>query len=338
MLEKPNLDDALIIDCLQTSFGFTVTQLEFLPIGNDPTAWVYKVSTAADLYFLKVKQGHLALKSVYVPHALYQSGITQIVTPIPNRAGELWTGIPLSNYKLILYPYIDGRSGMEVGLSDAQWTELGTILRQIHRTNLHPQIDTFVGRESFIPNTNWTTVTIQAIEPKLSQTSFNDSYEAELAAFWNEHAEEIKRIVNRTHELGQLVNARSLPFVICHADIHTANMLVDVQGQLFIVDWDGAIFAPKERDLMFIIGEKDKTSPHERAFLEGYGATEIDWQAMAYYRYEWVVQEIAEYGELIFLTPNLGEATRADAVRGFKQLFLKGDVVEQAYTSEKWLT
>lgn len=337
MLERPNLADSQIITGLQTAFGFTVTELTFLPIGNDPTAWVYKVSTETELYFLKVKQGHLDLGSVYVPHALYQSGITQIVTPILNRAGELWTGIPLANYKLILYPYIDGRSGMEVGLSDAQWTELGAILRRMHSTNLHAQIDLFVGRESFIPNPRWTSA-IQAIEPKLSQTTFHDAYKTELAAFWNEHTEEIKRIINRTHELGQLVKARSLPFVICHADIHTANVLVDSQGKLYIADWDGSIFAPKERDLMFIIGEKDKTSLHEQAFLEGYGAVEIDWQAMAYYRYEWVVQEIAEYGELIFLTSDRGEVTRADAVRGFKQLFTKGDVVEQAYKSEKWLT
>jgi spectinomycin phosphotransferase len=263
-----------------------------------------------------------------VPDELYLSGITRIVAPIPNLAARLWT--PLADYNLILYPYINGRSGMEIGLSDEQWTELGIILRQIHGTGLRPLIDGIVRRESFIPNTKWTAA-LQAIEPKLTQTPFNDSYEAELAAFWNQHADEIKHIINRTGELGQSAKARSLPFVLCHADIHTANVLVDSQGQLFIIDWDGPIFAPKERDLMFIV---EQNSEGVSAFFKGYGAVEIDWQAIAYYRYEWVVQEIAEYGELIFLTSNLGDVTRAEAVRGFKQLFDPGDVVDEAYKSE----
>ncbi len=335
MLEKPNLEDALIIDCLQAAFGFAVETLEFLPVGNDPTAWVYKVSTVSRPYFLKVKRGDVPPSTVHVPRGLYEAGIQQIVTPVPNHSGELWT--PLAGFNLILYPYIDGRSGMEIGLSSEQWTKLGAILKRIHQTRLSPQIDTIVPRESFVPNSKWTAALL-AIEPKLIQHAFNTPYEAELAIFWREHAAEIMRINERTHELGQLLKARSLPFVICHADIHTANILVKSSGQLYVVDWDGTIFAPKERDLMFIIGEKNHPSPHERAFLSGYGSADIDWQAMAYYRYEWVIQEIAEYGELIFLTANIGDVTAADALSGFKQLFDAGDVVEQAYKSENALS
>ena len=332
MLERPNLADDRILACLQQQSGLEIISLEFLPLGNDPTAWVYKVSTAQNHnYFLKVKRGDIASASVYVPHHLHASGIEQIVAPIPNIDGELWT--PLAEYVLILYPYIAGQTGMDLGLSTEQWTELGAILHKIHATHLSVEIAMKIPRESFVPNHKWSAA-IRAIEPKLTQTIFNDSYEAELAAFWNQHADEITRIISRTHELGRLVQAHSLPFVICHADIHTANVLVDAQEQLFIVDWDGVIFAPKERDLMFILGERSNTSAQEQAFLSGYGQTDISWLAIAYYRYEWVVQEIAEYAELVFLAPNIGDVTKQDAVRGFKQLFQTGDVVDQARASE----
>lgn len=44
----------------------------------------------------------------------------------------------------------------------------------------------------------------------------------------------------------------ALDFVLCHADFHDANLLIDPTGRLFIVDWDEIILAPKERDLVFV--------------------------------------------------------------------------------------
>ncbi len=332
MLEKADLADSLIIDCLQQKFGLAIVSLEFLPIGNDSTAWVYKVSTAQNHnYFLKVKRGDFLPASVYVPHYLQMSGIEQIVAPLPNNDGELWA--LLADYVLILHPYIAAQTGMEIGLSTGQWTQLGAILRKIHSTHFTVEIELKIPRESFILKSKWMR-TIQALQEILSQRTLNDVYEQELSAFWKQRAKEITNIVSRTQELGRLLQNHALPFVICHADIHTANVLVDSHGQLFIVDWDGTNFAPKERDLMFVVGERSNTSDQEQAFLNGYGVTEINWLAIAYYRYEWVVQEIAEYAELVFLATNIGDVTKQDAVRAFQQLFYSGDVVDQARKSE----
>ncbi|MEZ4836015.1 MAG: phosphotransferase [Caldilineaceae bacterium] len=81
---------------------------------------------------------------------------------------------------------------------------------------------------------------------------------------------------------------RNLPHVLCHTDIHTANVLVDPGGDLHIVDWDQPLFAPKERDLMFFVqnGPGEPVEPSVRHFFHGYGDTVIDWTALAYYRYE----------------------------------------------------
>jgi spectinomycin phosphotransferase len=226
---------------------------------------------------------------------------------------------------------------MDIGLSNEQWTEFGTILQTIHATNFPLSLVEKIPRESFIPNPGWTAA-IQLVKSHLEQNIVKDSFATELADFWTQHTNEIASIVSRTQELGRQLQARSLPFVICHADIHTANVLVDTEGRLFIVDWDGAMFAPKERDLMFVVGQRSNTSAQEQAFMKGYGITDMDWQAVAYYRYEWVVQEIAEYANLVFIESSVGDVTKQDAVRGFKQLFESGDVVDQAYQSENWLS
>jgi spectinomycin phosphotransferase len=83
---------------------------------------------------------------------------------------------------------------------------------------------------------------------------------------------------------------------------------------------------------MFVVGDAQ-----EDQFFQGYGRTEINTLALAYYGYEWVVQEIGDYAERVFFMPELGAATRADAVQEFKALFQPGNVVEAAYNSERQL-
>jgi spectinomycin phosphotransferase len=100
---------------------------------------------------------------------------------------------------------------------------------------------------------------------------------------------------------------------------------------MHIVDWDETLLAPIERDLMFIDGAANR---EKDLFYRGYGETEVDPLALAFYRYEWVVQEFGDYGERVFLTADTGEATKEDAVREFVALFAPGDVVEAAYRSD----
>jgi len=65
-------------------------------------------------------------------------------------------------------------------------------------------------------------------------------------------------------------------FILCHADIHAWNLLIDVNGRLYIVDWDTLIFAPKERDLMFVGaglgGNGHSLQEEETLFYQGYGS------------------------------------------------------------------
>jgi spectinomycin phosphotransferase len=107
------------------------------------------------------------------------------------------------------------------------------------------------------------------------------------------------------------------------------------------VDWDQPILAPKERDLMFVLGAVGgdaRTPRQEDLFFQGYGSREIDPLTMAYYRYEWVVQEIGAWGEDVFLRDDVGDETRQDSAVHFRYLFDPGDVVEAAYESESRLS
>lgn len=322
MLEKPDLADEIIVAALQKSYAIVISRLHFLPIGNDATAWVYQVKTEDAVYFLKVKQGEVVPASVGVPHWLKEQGIAQVVAPLSTRDGELW--VQVDSFSLILYPFVAGRTGMEQGMTPSQWIELGRVLKRIHTTRLASRLAAQVPRETFVPA--WAE-RAKRLHRRVLTEKFTDYYAQALAEFWRARQAEIAQIVARTEEIGHELQTRSLPFVLCHADIHTANVLLDADGDLFIVDWDQPIHAPKERDLMFV------PDMHAAHFFQGYGETEVDRLAIAYYRYEWVVQEIGDFGARIFASPTFGEKTRVDSLRGFRQLFDPGDVVEAAYRS-----
>jgi spectinomycin phosphotransferase len=107
---------------------------------------------------------------------------------------------------------------------------------------------------------------------------------------------------------------------------------------MFIIDWDEAILAPRERDLMFVLeyasrATKAGNNPTD-LFFEGYGNTEVKQLVHTYYRYEWVVQDLGGYGESVFYISEFGDVTKRDAVQRIKGMFAPGGVVNTAYEAD----
>jgi spectinomycin phosphotransferase len=323
MIEKPPIPDDLLISTLRRHYHMVVTGLQFLPVGNDATAWAFKANgQAGGAYFLKIKKSPLYAPGVEIPFALNAKGLPQVLAPLPRQDGALW--VDLGEFNLILYSFIAGENGGERGLSGSQWSELGRILRAVHTTCLGADLVAKVHTESFQPQ--WGPM-VRTLDYLLQEVAFNRPCEIELARFWQTRRNEIFKLLARTEKLGRSLRLEPPGFVLCHADIHPFNILLDGEGSMYIVDWDGLIYAPKERDLMFI-GDPAR---EVQAFYERYGPVLVNPLAQAYYHYEWVVQEIGDFGERVFLMEDIGPATREQALKGFFQLFQPGDVVEGAY-------
>ena len=325
MLEKPDLSDAQIQTCLNASFGINVENLEFLPIGNDSNAWAYRIETPKKKFFLKIRNSLPKLASLHVPAYLHSVGINNPVAPIRTSQSDLYAS--LGDFVLIMYEWIGENSAWGMTLSVEQWQDWGNIMRQIHETLVTPELQTIMSKEGF--RSQWDELFCKVNQ--LAQTKqFDDPIQQKMAMLWKQQQVVIDRIYAQLVELGTQLQSQTHKFVICHADIHQANIMIDDQNTIRIVDWDEVIIAPKERDLMFFISEKFDLQPQ---FAEGYGDSAFNRVTLAYYRHEWVVQEFADYGERIFLSDYLSENEKQFAYEEFKQLFDPQDVVASALSA-----
>lgn len=328
MLTKPDLPDEEIIACLQTEYEIRAAQVFFLPLGADRNTAVYRVVADDEAqHFLKLRRGIFDETSVTLPKYLSNLGIEPIIAPVATRTGQLWASMDV--FKVILYPFVAGQDGFDLDLSDRQWVDLGTALKSIHSAALPPTLARRIRQETYSPHWRKTLKTFLA---RIEDDAFEDSLSERLAAFLRIKRAEIFDLVGRAERVAVTLQAQSPDFVLCHSDIHAGNILIDASGALFIVDWDEPILAPKERDLMFI-GDVWYRTAEEALFYQGYGRTQIDPVALAYYRYERIVEDTAIFCERIFLSAE-GSEDREQCFRFLSGAFLPNHVIDIAYRSD----
>ena len=334
MLEKPDIDEAKIIHCLMDDFGLEIKEITFLPLGADLNTAVYRVSAKDGKdYFLKLRSGEFNEASVTVPKFLGESGLKQVIPPFPVQDGKLWAELP--PYKVILYPFMEGHDGYEEKMSAQQWVEFGAAMKKFHTMEFPEEISRGVPHETFSPR--WRD-TVKSFLGRIKNETFNEPVAAQMAAFLKSNSRETLELVVRSERLAQTLQNQPLEFILCHADIHGWNLLINNTGELYIVDWDTLILAPKERDLMFIggaLGDSGYTpQQEEKLFYQGYGRSDIDQGAIAYYRYERILEDIGVYCKQIFLSDEGGD-DRRQALEYLESNYLPGGTIERAYQLDK---
>ncbi|MBL8055378.1 MAG: aminoglycoside phosphotransferase family protein [Anaerolineales bacterium] len=335
MLEKPALDEGRLAACLQADYGLAAVQLTFLPLGADLNTAVYRAdSSAAPPRFVKLRRGAFNELAVALPRCLRDQGLDQVMAPLATQAGRLWAD--LDPYTVSVYPFVDGQDGYAVPLSEAGWIELGRTLRRLHAADLPPALRARLPREAYSPE--WRRLVQRLLEHAAqAQAAPPDPVAAEAAAVLRDQREAITELVERAGRLAAVTQARAPAATPCHADLHAGNLLIGADGAVFIVDWDEPLLAPKERDLMYVggglMGGWRRPAEETALFYQGYGTAPIDPAALAYYRYERIIQDIAVIGRQL-LWSAAGGQDRAVHLGYLKSNFQPGGVLEIARQAE----
>lgn len=209
-------------------------------------------------------------------------------------------------------------------------SQFGAAIKKLHSFDIPSSITKDIPRETL--SSKWRE-TIKAFLMRIEHEVFEEPVAVKMALFLKSKSSEILKLVERAEELAITIQKQPLEYVLCHADMHGWNLIIDKEA-LYIVDWDTLIFAPKERDLMFIgagIWDSGLTAAEEESlFYKDYGQTKINQDVLAYYRFERIIQDIGDYCEYIFLSDEGGD-DRMQCFEYLKSNFLPGGTIERAY-------
>lgn len=283
MLTEPNFDKSIIKSRLEENYQFKISSLTFIKGGE--ASWGYKVETnEGKLYFCKIHSGLTEYKKRFeLTYKLFNdAGIKNITHPIKTKDGNLV--FYLDKYPTALFNFISGSNANDQKLNDKQRFALGGLLGKIHQAK--KVIGDFAIKEDFkYGSIDRLLETLGKIDVYLKDSSM---YKSKTAQLLMGSKEKILKRIKELDELGEKLRSQNIDFVICHSEPHPWNTMIDEKGEVYLIDWDDSLFAPKEKDLNMIKDDQVK--------LEGYksivGDFKINQEIIHYYQMEWNISEI----------------------------------------------
>jgi spectinomycin phosphotransferase len=302
MHEAPPIDLSELRACLRVDYALDASSLEFLPVGDTHSA-IYRVDCWDAAYLLKLRPDALYEAAALAPRYLLENGVAEVIAPVPTASGPLWT--TLGRWRALLFPFVAGTTGWS-DMTDDHWRETGRIFRRIH-TVAAPASMADLRSESFDPSAYGEA--LDSLDKQIAEASDDGEALRSVREAWHEYRATIAAEMSALTRLAPGLREKRLPRVICHADLHPGNLLRTDNGRVYVIDWDDVILAPKERDFIF-------TGEPGDPFFDGYGATEVDWEAVTYYRCERCVTDLIEYARDMFR--DLGEETKRVSAERFR--------------------
>lgn len=293
------MDQTLLTTAMQAGYGFEVAHLEFLQRGWGGDCYRAETHSGA-CYFLKLHnlgpQGAFAASSrdFYLPlmDQLYNQGIlSHIPHPLRTRSGAL--SLAVGPRELVVSPFIQGELvgyGQMYQEVMAQFADLvGTLHASLPRLSFeHPFIDRF--EIAFEPALRKHLVALDAINSRHSPGM------QQLQVALLPRREEVYKVLNRLKTLQTRAKAAQPEMVVCHTDLHGNNLMRDAQGNLYLLDWENAMIAPREHDMIFFAGDPpgvwDVFWPVYRRRFPG---VELDPYLLSFYFHRRGLEDIADF-------------------------------------------
>jgi spectinomycin phosphotransferase len=252
MLVEPDLDRGVLAAALRRDYGLAASAVRFLPVGE--TAWCYQViDERGERWFVKLGRPD-AIEPARAEFALRLGRVlAELGLPVPRpqatRGGRLWCW--LGGLRLAVFEYIDGQPLSDQDLSAAGLSErVAGLAAGVHGAT------GALGMP--VPFTETFEVWADGLRRCLAELEPGAGGAGGLVAeawalVWPQRAA-LLGMLERVQALGDAARLRPREGVLCHGDLRGDNLLGDRAGRVWLVDWDGAVLAPRERDLAGFAG------------------------------------------------------------------------------------
>src|SRR2546427_1008327 len=290
---ESNVDKPLLKDVIQEKFGINVVNFTLVPKWNAARGYIIESSNHKS-FFLKIYWDDKIPDSAFrfADDLFAEAGIVNIAHPIPTSHGQM--RIHIRDFQIALFDWTSGKTAQEHKLTDTQLERLGELFAKIHQSKT--TIGEYPARENFaIPFKD----RFLSIFDNMSHISgMSTKYRTRLKLFLEPHRQKFMRELETLEKLQHKVRTMNLEFVNCHGEPSPGNVLSSSNGEIYLLDWDDPIFAPKEKDLLFF---KDNVEPVMKGYSVFSRDTVIDQDVLEFYGHLWNLGEIADYGgKLLF--------------------------------------
>ncbi|SDN67837.1 Phosphotransferase enzyme family protein [Paenibacillus sp. yr247] len=257
---KYRIEDNILLINLNKEYGIQIESIHFIPLGD--SAYSYWVNCAnGDRYYLKLfdHQNDRQIKSIellqyYLPLTwqMYHQGLFRNITyPIKNQNGLFQT--TFNDITTVLFNFIEGETLAEAyPFSKEILEDIAKSVATIQRItpfidNTMLLVDTFdISFDADLKKCN------SVLE---STVTFENNIKQALREHILPKKEEILDLLNLLRKLRSVAITNKKEMVLCHGDIWGGN-LIRHENELYFIDWESAIIAPPEFDLVGYIGEE----------------------------------------------------------------------------------
>jgi spectinomycin phosphotransferase len=309
MLVEPDLDRAALAAALQRDYGLAASAVRFIPVGE--TSWCYQViDERGGWWFVKLGRPG-AIEPARAEFALQLGRVlAELGLPVPRpqatRGGAWWCW--LGGLRLTVFEFVDGEPLSDQDVSAAGLTErVAGLAAGVHGATGALGIP--------VPFTETFQVWADGLRRCLAELEPGaggaDGLVAEARALVWPQRVALLDMQQRVQALGDAARSQPRERVLCHGDLRGDNLLGDRAGRVWLVDWDAAALAPRERDLALFAGQGFEP------FLAGYqraadGGIDVDADLVAFFVLRRNLDDLVDWLGAVLASDRPVEQRRAD--------------------------
>ncbi len=326
MTDRPVPTARELVAWVREDFGLHLVACEPAGGGTDAAVSTWRARTA-DGAQLAVRVTSGRATGVWLATLLATRGVRGVPAPWRTRDGAAWS--VRGGYRLSVASWVSDRVATPGRMTADQWRALGRVLAQVHAQPVTDELGA-LPREDHDPGVwvrrardlPWTVVRqpgadgitsamagalVGALEPLAAVADAAEQGAAALA--------------------GRFADSPAAT-VLCHGDPHPGNVLLGAD-EVWLVDWDDALLAPRERDLILVVGgvlTSPVPSAQERAwFAEGYGPLDLDPDLLRYHAWARALEDVVGLADLV-LDQGGDRGRRAAAARALQGVLAPGGI------------
>ena len=286
-----NINKNKIKKFVLNQYGLEINKVEFVPKGEVSYGYVLTTKDKKKFFakiFPKSRIGQINAKlldfSLNVAFQLYaKCGIDKITYPILTKKNKL--NPYFEDMPFVLFEFIEGKNEYELKMDNQEISNLAKVLAEVHKCVSRLKIN-----KPLVENfaLGYKRDLLKSLKELENPRNLDNKYKKKLAKMILPVKESILYALRKTEKLAK--ENKKKDFVICHTDAIDSNLIINNKKEVFIIDWDGVLIAPKEHDLWFYLDDPRFLKAYEKEF----GKFKLNKKAILFYIKDRILEDLTD--------------------------------------------